>query len=48
MLRILRSYLELDMFAALEVHTTETIAAGQRELLRFSSLIEVRAFFCPH
>jgi hypothetical protein len=48
MLRILRSYLELDMFAALEVHTTETIKAGQRELLQFSSLIEVRGSFCPH
>jgi len=48
MLRLLRSYLELDMFAGLEVHTTKTIAAGRRELLQFSSLIEVRAFFCLH
>jgi len=42
MLRILRSYLELDMYAALEVHTTETITAGRQELLKFSLLIQVR------
>jgi len=36
-----RSYLELDMFAALEVHTTETLEAGERELRRFGELIKV-------
>jgi hypothetical protein len=29
------------MYAALEVHTTETIADGRKELLKFASLIKV-------
>jgi hypothetical protein len=41
LLRCLRSYIVLDMYAALEVHTTETIAAGRAEVLRFSALMNV-------
>jgi len=41
LLRCLRSYLVIDMYFALEVHTEETIAAGKAEVLRFSSLIKV-------
>ena len=41
LLRCLRSYLELDLYLSFEVHTTDTIAAGRRELLKFSSLMKV-------
>ena len=41
MLRCLRSYLVIDMYFALEVHTEDTIAAGRAEVLNFSSLIKV-------
>lgn len=37
----LQSYLALDMYTALEVHTTETIERGRNELKRFMSLLEV-------
>jgi len=37
----LRSYLEIDMYASFEVHTEETIAAGRKALLKFSSLMKV-------
>lgn len=40
-LRCIRSYLELDMWTSLEVHTTETIAAGRQAVLRFSDIIKV-------
>ncbi|KAJ6611518.1 hypothetical protein B0H10DRAFT_2165819 [Mycena sp. CBHHK59/15] len=42
LLQCLRSYLELDMYVALQIHTSETIAAGRRELLIFDSLMKVR------
>jgi len=45
LLRCLRSYTVLDMYAALEVHTSETIAAGQAEVLQFSSLMKA-SYFC--
>ncbi|KDQ51821.1 hypothetical protein JAAARDRAFT_62330 [Jaapia argillacea MUCL 33604] len=41
LLQCLRSYLELDMYTALEVHTELTIKAGREEMNRFSGLIEV-------
>ena len=44
MLRCLRSYLVIDMYAALEVHTEDTIAAGRAEILTFAALMKV-AFF---
>jgi hypothetical protein len=44
LLRCLRSYLELDLYASFEVHTADTIEAGRKELLRFSSLVKVRYF----
>jgi hypothetical protein len=40
-LRIIRSYLELDMYASLTIHMETTIAAGREELLRYSDLIKV-------
>lgn len=41
LLKVLRSYIALDMYAALEVHTAVTIAAGRKELLRFSKALKV-------
>jgi hypothetical protein len=32
---------ELDMYAALEVHTEKTVAAGREEVKKFASLMEV-------
>ena len=29
------------MYAAIEVHTEETIAAGEREILKYDSLLKV-------
>ncbi|KAJ6553880.1 hypothetical protein B0H10DRAFT_1848583, partial [Mycena sp. CBHHK59/15] len=40
LLKCLRSYLELDMYIALQVHTSDTIAAGRHELLVFDSLMK--------
>ncbi|KAJ7260762.1 hypothetical protein C8J57DRAFT_1072259 [Mycena rebaudengoi] len=40
LLQALRSYLELDMYVGLQVHTSRTIAAGRRELLRFDSTMK--------
>lgn len=35
LLQCARSFLELNMYVSLEVHTSKTIAAGERELLIF-------------
>ncbi|KIJ98243.1 hypothetical protein K443DRAFT_133505 [Laccaria amethystina LaAM-08-1] len=40
LLKVLRSYIALDMYAALEVHTAVTIAAGRKELLHFSKALK--------
>ena len=37
----MRSYLELDMYASLTVHTDVTIALGREELLRFDEILRV-------
>ncbi|TFK58364.1 hypothetical protein BDN72DRAFT_751716, partial [Pluteus cervinus] len=36
LLKCLRSYLNLDMYATFRVHTEKTISAGRKEVLRFS------------
>jgi hypothetical protein len=41
LLRLLRSHLELDMYASLTVHTEETMGAGRKELLVFGDLLDV-------
>ena len=47
MLQCLRSYLNLDMWVLMEVHTENTIRKGCKELLCFSKLINVRdKFYC--
>ncbi|KAF4612582.1 hypothetical protein D9613_012725 [Agrocybe pediades] len=40
LLQLLRSYLELDMYASLTIHTTSTIAAGRMELLTYDKLLK--------
>lgn len=41
LLRCVRLYLELDMYASLEVHTTETISSGRHTHLAFAALLRV-------
>ncbi|KIK46619.1 hypothetical protein CY34DRAFT_21850 [Suillus luteus UH-Slu-Lm8-n1] len=41
LLRCIASYLELNMYISLDVHTTDTIAAGEAELLVYQKLLEV-------
>src|SRR6266567_693481 len=40
-LKIIHSYLELDMYASLTFHTETTLATGRKELQRYSDLIKV-------
>ena len=41
LLKLMRSYLELDMYASLTVHTESTINKGREELLTFEKLLHV-------
>ena len=41
LLRCLRAYIEFDLYAAFEVHTTHTLVAGREALHIFNTLIEV-------
>lgn len=41
LLKLLRCYIEIDLYAALEWHTEETIAAGQWQIARFCVLLGV-------
>ncbi|THH17255.1 hypothetical protein EUX98_g9164 [Antrodiella citrinella] len=43
LLRLIRSYLTLDVLLSFEVHTEETIKMGEDELLKFSDLLEAYA-----
>ncbi|KAJ7351162.1 hypothetical protein DFH08DRAFT_992342, partial [Mycena albidolilacea] len=40
LLACIRSYLELDMYAGLELHTADTIADGRRQLQKFDQLLK--------
>lgn len=42
LLRCVRLYLEMDMYAALEVHTTDTINEGRHTVEAFTALMGVR------
>lgn len=46
----MRSYLELDMYTSLIVHTESTLAAGRAELLVFERLLHViiSLYFCMY
>lgn len=41
LLQLLRSYLILDTYASLEVHTEETLAKGAEALRHYSEIMEV-------
>jgi hypothetical protein len=41
LLQLLRSYLILDTYASLEVHTEETLAKGEQALRCYSEIMEV-------
>ncbi|KAG1762507.1 hypothetical protein EDD22DRAFT_778368 [Suillus occidentalis] len=41
LLRCIRHFLEVDAYAALEVHTTETISAGRHAVQAFSTYLQV-------
>lgn len=41
LLRCIRHYIDFDMYAALEVHTEDTISAGRQALSEFSMLMDV-------
>ena len=42
LLQLMRSYLELDMYASLTMHTKATLARGCAELQTYNSLVQVR------
>jgi len=44
LLKLMRSYLELDMFALLTVHTEDTLAEMKLEFRTFDTLLQVRQF----
>ncbi|KAF8145837.1 hypothetical protein K438DRAFT_1781554 [Mycena galopus ATCC 62051] len=46
LLQCVRSFLELNMYVSLEVHTTETLAAGKRELIIFDERIKEYIEIC--
>jgi hypothetical protein len=41
LLQLLRSYLILDTYASLEVHTTETLEKGEEALRCYSEIMQV-------
>ncbi|KAJ7782439.1 hypothetical protein DFH07DRAFT_900870 [Mycena maculata] len=46
LLECFRSYLELDVYLGLEIHTTETIAAGRRQLQKFDQRLKKNQEAC--
>jgi hypothetical protein len=45
LLKLIQSYLKLNMFASLTLQTEATLEMGHQELLRFEKLVAVRARF---
>ena len=43
LLKLIRSYLELDMFTSLTLQMESTLEIGRQELLYFEELVAVRA-----
>ena len=41
LLRALRCFVEVDLYASFEVHTDQTIVAGRQKLAQFYELIKV-------
>jgi hypothetical protein len=46
LLRCIRHYVDFDMYAALDVHTEDTISAGRQALSEFSTLMDVSSMLC--
>lgn len=44
MLRVLRSYLDLDMWESLEVQTSDMIEQGRQTVTRFSAALQARRY----
>jgi len=44
-LKALRCFIEVDIYASLEVHTEETIALGRAKLTHFYELMNVSPLF---
>ena len=44
LLRCIRSYVILDTYISMEVHTSKTLQDGRAELQTFANLIQVRIF----
>lgn len=45
LLQLMRSYLELDMYTSLTVHTETTLLEGRKEFTTFERLLHVRSNF---
>lgn len=45
LLRVIRSYLELDLFSSLREQNTDRLGNGKAELLRFEKLLKVSSKF---
>ena len=41
LLKLLQSFLILNTYTSMEVHTTETLQKGKEELLRYSEIMQV-------
>lgn len=41
LLKVLRCYIEVDMYAGFQLHTNETIQAGKQQVARFYKLLKV-------
>lgn len=48
LLRCVRLYIELDMYASLEVHTAETISSGRHTHCAFSAILQVCYMYLCH
>ncbi|KAG1878522.1 hypothetical protein C8R48DRAFT_745205 [Suillus tomentosus] len=48
LLRCIREYVNVDMYAALEVHTSKTIAAGCQAVREFTQLLDVSHSLCHY
>ena len=47
LLKVLRCYIEIDLYASFEVHTDQTIMAGREKVAQFYKLMEVSLVNLP-
>jgi hypothetical protein len=48
LLQVLRTYLTIDSFAAMEVHTEDTIKEGRSEIATFKQKMDVCSSYQSH